>query len=94
MGKTGNYVTLSQFDTCSEVKQPTELRKGSNVLVVTSSAKTVFDTVRSPHHCHLAAPLLNIDIKPINLNGADLIHFIHQPKWPSSHNLKKEDQVT
>jgi len=46
VGKTGNYVTLSQFDTCSEVKQPTELRKGSNVLVVTSSAKTVFDTGR------------------------------------------------
>lgn len=46
-GKTCNYVNLSQFDTCAEVKQPTELRKGSNVFVVASSAKPLFDTVRT-----------------------------------------------
>lgn len=46
VGKTCNYVNLAQFDTCTEVKQPAESRKGSNVFVVAGSNKALFDTVR------------------------------------------------
>lgn len=44
VGKTCNYVNLAQFDTCTEVKQPAESRKGSNVFVVAGSNKALFDT--------------------------------------------------